>query len=59
MSPSWRRYTESSVGAKREFVLLLLGRVFWRERGDDLLEARIAAEGVPEGRQFNYAVAVK
>jgi hypothetical protein len=26
--------------------------LFWRERGDDLLEARIAAKRIPEGVQF-------
>ena len=31
--------------------------LFWREGGDDLLEARIAAERVPEGEQLKHAVA--
>src|SRR5438067_9465326 len=31
--------------------------VLWGKRGDDFLEARIAAERVPEGVQFQGAVA--
>ena len=31
--------------------------LFWREGGDDLLEARIAAERVPKGEQLKHAVA--
>jgi len=31
--------------------------VFRREGGDDLLEARIAAERVPKGEQLKHAVA--
>ena len=30
--------------------------VFWRERDDDLLEAPIAAERVPEGHELEHAV---
>ena len=33
-------------------ILLLLARFFRRERGNDFLEARIAAERVPEREQF-------
>src|SRR5947208_16442334 len=35
----------------------LLARLFWREGGHDLLEARIAAQRVPEGEQLKHAVA--
>ena len=31
----------------REFILLLLGRFFRRERLDDVFEARLAAERIP------------
>ena len=35
------------------FIRVIRGSiVFWRERGDDFLEARIAAERIPEGEQF-------
>jgi hypothetical protein len=35
------------------FIRVIRGSiVFGRERGDDLFEARIAAERVPEGEQF-------
>ena len=30
----------------------LLARLFGRQRGDDFLKARIAAQRVPEGQQF-------
>jgi hypothetical protein len=32
---------------------------FWREGSDDLLEARIAAQRVPKGQQFQVAIARK
>src|SRR5262249_24525837 len=35
----------------------LLARFLRRERGDDLLEARIAAERVPQGERLEHAVA--
>ena len=41
----------------RDPLRRLLARLFWREGGDDLLEARIAAERVPKGEQLKHAVA--
>jgi hypothetical protein len=35
----------------------LATRPFWCEGGDDLLEARIAAERVPKGEQLKHAAA--
>jgi hypothetical protein len=32
-----------------------LARLFWRERGDDFFEARIAAQRVPEGHKLECA----
>src|SRR5205807_7822480 len=37
-------------------LLRLLSHLFWRERGDDFLESRIAAKRVPEGQQFQLAI---
>ena len=36
---------------------ILAANLFRREGGDDLLEARIAAQRVPEGRQLKHSVA--
>jgi len=42
------------TGKRASFKLLSL---FRREGGDDLLEARIAAQRVPEGQHLEHAVA--
>jgi hypothetical protein len=44
-------------GGERQVIRELYGLLFGRERGDDFLEARIAAERVPPGREFELAVA--
>src|SRR6266568_8364484 len=55
MRMTLRRF--SSAKKLRGFILLLLGRFLWRERGDDFFEARIAAERIPEGEHLKHAVA--
>src|SRR6266571_916815 len=54
MRMTLRRF--SSAKRLRGFILLLLGRLLWGKRSDDLLEARIAVELIPPRQQFQSAV---
>jgi hypothetical protein len=51
------QHTVERVSSTFRISLRRRSGVFSRERGDDLLEARIAAERVPKGEQLKHGVA--
>jgi len=51
---------QKSQGRRLEQQLLLLGtQLFWREGGDDFVEARVTTERIPVGVQTQVSVAQK
>jgi hypothetical protein len=48
--------SRNSAGVSAEVVRKVFALLFRRERGDDLLKARIAAERVPHGIQLEIAI---